>query len=969
MNVPEPTSSPASGSPARRSSSGPKRRGWRPLRDLTSLVWLVAAVVISIVHRWVPNSTWLMIHLVLLGALTHAAMVWSEHFAHTLLRMAETDDVRRSQDWRTAVLAAGAAAVFVGYPGGWWPLTVAGAAAVTAAVVWHAARLLSAMRRALPARFRVVSHYYVAAAVFLPVGAAVGATLAFGLGTEWHGRALVAHMAANLLGWIGLTVTGTLITFWPTMLRVRMDDRAETLARQALPLLIGGIVVITAGTLVGLLPVSLAGLTVYAAGLVWWGRALHRPLRLKGLREFAPASVAAALVWAIAGLIWVGFLLATSPTWEAFTDGVPVVAGVLVVGFALQLLTGALSYLVPSVAGGGPAVVRAAQTWLNRWSTWRLVVINGGLLLWLMPVASWVKVITSALVLVGLVMFLPFVVLGARASARAKTALATEDALDHVAPRTSAPHRHDTAGSVSSSPAERRSVAARAPAPGSAASARVAATQPAANSGAGVPSSVWSANQLIAGLAALVLAVTVGVGLDPAASGLGGGTGGTPPAEVVPTGNTTRVEVTARGMTFYPSSVTVPRGDRLVVVLTNDDGSNMHDLMIGTARTPRLRAGETVELDVGVIGASMQGWCTVAGHRQMGMVFDVIVEGSDASGGRTAGGSGEDQGGMRTGGGHQGGHGAGVDTGSPGSGAVIPAQPDVVLSSMVDPVLPPLGDERVHEVTLTVTEVPLEVAPGLWQTRWTFNGGSVGPTLHGRVGDVFEVTLVNDGTIGHSIDFHAGALAPDRPMRTIEPGESLVYRFTAERAGIWMYHCSTMPMSTHIAAGMTGAVVIEPDGLPTVDHSFVLVQSEVFLAGVARGPGEASEVDSDKVVAERPDRVVFNGVANQYDQFPFRVKVGERIRFWVLDSGPNRPSAFHVVGGQFDTVWREGRYELRDGVDAFGSTGGGSQVLSLLPAEGGFVELVMPEAGHYTVVSHIMVDAERGAHGIIEVID
>ena len=135
------------------------------------------------------------------------------------------------------------------------------------------------------------------------------------------------------------------------------------------------------------------------------------------------------------------------------------------------------------------------------------------------------------------------------------------------------------------------------------------------------------------------------------------------------------------------------------------------------------------------------------------------------------------------------------------SNQAVHIDPDIPLSTIVDPVLPPLTDERVHKVTFTVTEVPLEVAPGVWQTRWTFNGGSVGPTLHGRVGDVFEITLVNDGTMGHSIDFHAGELAPDQPMRTIPPGESLVYRFTAERSGIWMYHCSTHPM-TAIVAGM-----------------------------------------------------------------------------------------------------------------------------------------------------------------------
>ena len=87
------------------------------------------------------------------------------------------------------------------------------------------------------------------------------------------------------------------------------------------------------------------------------------------------------------------------------------------------------------------------------------------------------------------------------------------------------------------------------------------------------------------------------------------------------------------------------------------------------------------------------------------------------------------------------------------------------------------------------------------------------------------------GSMGHSVDFHAGERAPDEVMRTIPPGGSLTYRFTAQRAGIWMYHCSTMPMSAHIAAGMHGAVVIEPDGLPAVDRSYVLVQSEVHVDG------------------------------------------------------------------------------------------------------------------------------------------
>ena len=194
-------------------------------------------------------------------------------------------------------------------------------------------------------------------------------------------------------------------------------------------------------------------------------------------------------------------------------------------------------------------------------------------------------------------------------------------------------------------------------------------------------------------------------------------------------------------------------------------------------------------------------------------------------------------------------------------------------------------------------------------------------------------------------------------MRTIAPGESLVYRFTATRAGIWMYHCSTMPMSAHIANGLFGAVVIDPPDLPRVDRSYVLVQSELYLGA------QGSVADMAKIAAEKPDAVVFNGYVNQYDARPLAARTGERVRIWVLDAGPSRSTAFHVVGGQFDTVWAEGSYLL----DRRTGGHGGSQALSLGVAQGGFVELSFPEPGDYPFVSHVMVDAERGAHGLFRV--
>jgi nitrite reductase (NO-forming) len=137
----------------------------------------------------------------------------------------------------------------------------------------------------------------------------------------------------------------------------------------------------------------------------------------------------------------------------------------------------------------------------------------------------------------------------------------------------------------------------------------------------------------------------------------------------------------------------------------------------------------------------------------------------------------------------------------------------------------------------------------------------------------------------------------------------------------------------------------------------VLVQSELYL-----GP-QGGVADADRLATARPDLVVFNGYADQYDHEPLKARVGERVRVWVLAAGPNVGSAFHVVGGQFDTVYTEGAYRLRADDD----TMGGSQVLGLAVAQGGFVELTFPEAGSYPFVTHAMTDAEKGAHGLFRV--
>jgi nitrite reductase (NO-forming) len=861
------------------------RRGFAPLRDLPALAWLLAVVVVALVHREVPAPRWLLFHLLLLGAATHSILVWSQHFADALLHTAPTTRALRHRSVRLAVLNLGVVGVVVGVLSDHWQVTAVGATGVAVAVGWHAVSLVAQLRRSLGARFAATVRYYVAAASLLPIGALLGVLMTRGLGEEAHARVMTAHVELNVLGWIGLTVLGTLITLWPTMLRTRMDEHAARSGQLALPVLFAGLSVAVAGTLVGAPLVAAVGLVGYAAGIA----VLARPFVTVAFRKppvhFPTWSVLAGVSW-LAGLtVLLAVSIGTAPDWMSAHERVGSLTPGLAVGFVAQVLLGALSYLVPVNVGKGPAGARAANAAFDKGAATRVVATNAGLLVFMLPVPSTVRVAGSVVGLVALASFIPLMFVALRA-ARAADA----------EPRAAVP---------------------------------VGAERPAGQ----------RTGQAVAGLGAVLVALAIGVAVDPAAVGRTATADAS--AGVAATGETTRVQVEAEDMRFTPAEVDVPAGNRLVIELTNTDDRDVHDLVLESgADSGRLRPGESATIDVGVVGRDLDGWCSVVGHRQMGMVFAVNVTGLEAA--------------QRSGHHHSGHHGAAASTtkspsSAPKADLDLMAAPPAGFTAY-DASLPLPPDARVHRRTLTVTEQEREVAPGTTQLLWTFDGTMPGPVLHGRVGDIFEITLVNNGSMGHSIDFHAGERAPDEVMRTIPPGESLVYRFRADRAGIWMYHCSTMPMSAHIANGMFGAVVVEPRGLAPVDRSYVLVQSELYLGA------QGQPVDVAKVAAEQPDLVVFNGYANQYDHRPLPARVGERVRVWVLDAGPNRASSFHVVGEQFDRTWSEGH-----------ASEGGAQVLPLLPAQGGYVELSFDEPGHYPFVSHVMVDAERGAHGVFEV--
>ena len=392
-----------------------------------------------------------------------------------------------------------------------------------------------------------------------------------------------------------------------------------------------------------------------------------------------------------------------------------------------------------------------------------------------------------------------------------------------------------------------------------------------------------------------------------------------------------KVAVSLTEFKVTPASINAEVGQKLVLTVTND-GMMAHDLKVeGTEGTRMLEPGTSETITIGPFDSATEAWCTVAGHKESGMVMAIQITGSAPAA-------------------------AGTPATATSGGAEIDATAEPEANwKPYDPTLAPAPGGTVHDVEMHATEEEIEVAPGVTQMMWTFDGKVPGTILRGKVGDLFNVTLVNDGKVGHSIDFHASRVAWNDEMRTIESGERLVYQFKADYAGAFMYHCGTAPALHHIGNGMYGAIIIDPPELAPVDHEYVLVQSELYLGA------NGKEGDLTKMLAEDFDAVVFNGYYNQYKFAPIRVEPNQRVRVWVIDDGPSENSAFHIVGTIFDTVWKEGTYLLRPD-----SRRGGSQVLDLQPAQGGFVEFSFAEPGFYPIVTHKFANASKGALGLFQ---
>jgi len=458
------------------------------------------------------------------------------------------------------------------------------------------------------------------------------------------------------------------------------------------------------------------------------------------------------------------------------------------------------------------------------------------------------------------------------------------------------------------------------------------------------------------GIAALfVVAAAAACGPDsPDAAGSSGSGSGEAAAQGEGDGGETdiapgdEVEFIATEFAFAPSELMATAGSYTGVLV--NDGSIEHDIKFDNGDAIVAAAGETVEFDFEVPAEGIRYFCSIPGHAEAGM--EGIVR-TDASPEAESGG-GEDEGGDEA--------------------ATVEADPDAPPYDLRDPRAPKRGEGDgftlipggapdggdLIDVEMIVEEKLATVAEGYVQQIWTFNGTMPGPVIRTQVGDTVRVHLVNppEASASHSVDFHASQVAWNDEMRSLAPGEELIYEFTTDYAGVWMYHCGTDPVLHHIANGMFGMVIVEPaGGLEPMENEFFMVQHEWYL-----GPqGEVSSFGKANQAAPAPDFVMFNGAAFQYRDFPIEVPTGEEFRLFVLNVGPSIDSSFHIVGTIFDTVIKEG-VKLERGNDG----NWGSQAVDLAPAQGAVIELLAAEDGLYPMVTHAFNFPGRGALGLFQ---
>ena len=308
--------------------------------------------------------------------------------------------------------------------------------------------------------------------------------------------------------------------------------------------------------------------------------------------------------------------------------------------------------------------------------------------------------------------------------------------------------------------------------------------------------------------------------------------------------------------------------------------------------------------------------------------------------------------------------------------ALLPDAPDSEVNVSIAPEVPPPSGRTtpaIVDVHFEVVENVVTIDPnaGVEYETWGYriNGddrivpGTPGPMVRARVGDVLRFTITNPAgnSHPHNVDFHAvtgqGGGAADT---MVLPGETRTIEARLLYPGMFMYHCAFGDVPLHIAHGMYGGILVDPEApLPPVEKELYIVQSEFYTTTTEAG---LVETDRQAITDENPSIVVFNGATDALtgDNAP-TIDVGDRLRIYFVNAGLNLISSFHPIGSHWDVVYPEAALL---NAPIFGSQ------TTLVPAGGGtVVELIGQVPSTIVLVDHALSRVfDKGAIGLVHVV-
>lgn len=346
-------------------------------------------------------------------------------------------------------------------------------------------------------------------------------------------------------------------------------------------------------------------------------------------------------------------------------------------------------------------------------------------------------------------------------------------------------------------------------------------------------------------------------------------------------------------------------------------------------------------------GGSFSYYCVIAGHREAGMQGKFEVTGTAAN--------------------------ENVPVSVPvnnaaASGPVVANNPaatgaDVVRDPTDLPAPLEIREPQTVRIDLEAVEIEGQLADGTTYTYWTFNSKVPGPFFRVRVGDTIEVHMKNltNSTMAHSVDFHA-VTGPGggATMTQTAPGEETMFTAKALNPGLFVYHCATPMVAQHIANGMYGLILVEPEeGLSVVDREFYVMQGEIYTQEAFGSTGHLTE-NTQALLNEDPEYLVFNGaVGGLTEQKPLKANVGETIRIFFGVGGPNFTSSFHVIGEIFDRVFEQASLTSPALTNV--------QTTTVPPGGATMVEFGLEVPGRYILVDHALARLQRGLAGFLVV--